>query len=45
MDLLPSLREIRDKLGLTSQSLEPMAVEDIYKPALGAVHLKPESAQ
>ena len=44
MDLLPSLREIRDKLGLTSQSLEPTAVEDIYKPALGAVHLKPGPA-
>ena len=45
MDLLSSLREIRDKLGLASQSLEPLAVEDIYKPALGAVHLKPATAQ
>jgi hypothetical protein len=35
-----SLDEIQEKLGLTPQRMEPKSVEDIYKPALGAVHLR-----
>jgi hypothetical protein len=40
-DLQMSLEEIQMKLGLSAQRVEPKAVEDIYKPALGAIHLKP----
>jgi hypothetical protein len=39
----PSLDEVQEKLGLTPQRMEPKSVEDIYKPALGAVHLRPEA--
>jgi hypothetical protein len=40
-DLQMSLEEIQMKLGLSAQRVEPKAAEDIYKPALGAIHLKP----
>jgi hypothetical protein len=40
-DLQMSLEEIQMKLGLSAQRVEPKVVEDIYKPALGAIHLKP----
>jgi hypothetical protein len=36
-----SLEEIQMKLGISAQRLEPKAVDDIYKPALGAIQLKP----
>ena len=42
-DLRAGVEEIREKLGITAQRLEPKSVDDIYKPALGAVHLKAES--
>jgi hypothetical protein len=42
-NLQPSLDEVQEKLGLTPQRMEPKSVEDIYKPALGAVHLRPEA--
>jgi hypothetical protein len=38
-----SLDAIQERLGLTAQRLEPKSVDDIYKPALGALHLKPEA--
>jgi type IV pilus assembly protein PilM len=31
--------ELEEKLGLTAQRIEPMSVDDIFKPALGSVHL------
>jgi len=37
-DLKSSLDEIYEKLGMSAQSVEPRAVDDIYKPALGAIH-------
>jgi type IV pilus assembly protein PilM len=37
-DVRASLAELQDKLGLTPQRLEPKAVHDIFKPALGGVH-------
>jgi hypothetical protein len=40
-DLQMSLEEIQMKLGLSAQRLEPKTVDDIYKPALGAIQLKP----
>jgi len=39
-DLQMSLEQIQEKLGLSAQRVEPKSVEDIYKPALGAIHLK-----
>ena len=30
--------ELQEKLGLTSQRLEPKEIDDIYKPVLGGVH-------
>jgi hypothetical protein len=42
MDLRLPLEEIETKLGLTPQSLKPTDIEDIFKPALGAIHLRPE---
>jgi hypothetical protein len=42
-DIRESLEQIRTKLGLTADRMEPKAVDDLYKPVLGAVHLKPES--
>jgi hypothetical protein len=41
-DLQTSLQEIEVKLGLVPQRIEPRSIEDIYKPALGAIHLRPE---
>jgi hypothetical protein len=40
-DLGRSLHEIREKIGLIPQQVGPQTVDDIYKPALGAIHLKP----
>ena len=42
-DLREPAEEIRQKLGLAAQRMEPKTVDDIFKPVLGAVHLKPES--
>ena len=42
-DMRSALAEVQEKLGLTPQRIEPQSVEDIFKPALGAIHLKPES--
>jgi len=42
-DLRESLELIRIKLGLTAERMEPKSVDDIYKPALGAVHMKLEN--
>ena len=39
----PALDELHEKLRLTTQRIEPRSIEDIYKPALGAIHLKPEA--
>jgi hypothetical protein len=41
-DLRYSLDEIQQKLGMTPQRIDPKSVDDIYKPSLGAVHLKSE---
>ena len=38
-DLRPSLNEVQEKLGLAPQRIEPVSVDDIFKPALGSVHL------
>jgi hypothetical protein len=37
-----SLVEVKKKLGLIAQRMEPKSVDDMFKPALGAIHLKPE---
>jgi len=42
-DLRGPLDEIQEKLGLAAQRVEPKSVEDIYKPALGAIHLRAEA--
>jgi hypothetical protein len=39
----PDLDEVHQKLGLQAQRVDPKSIEDIYKPALGAIHLKPEA--
>ena len=39
-DLRAPLEEIHGKLGLAAERIEPKSVEDVYKPALGAIHLK-----
>lgn len=41
-DLRDPAEEIRQKLGFAAQRMEPKTVDDIFKPVLGAVHLKPE---
>jgi len=41
-DLRAPLEEIQEKLGLATERLEPRSVEDVYKPVLGAIHLKSE---
>jgi len=41
-DLRLPLTEIQIKLGFTAQRVDPEGVEDIFKPALGAIHLKGE---
>jgi type IV pilus assembly protein PilM len=38
-DIRLSVAEVQEKLGLFAQRLEPRSVDDIFKPALGAVHL------
>ena len=38
-DIRRPVAEIQEKLGLFAQRLEPHGVHDIFKPALGAVHL------
>jgi hypothetical protein len=43
-DLQALLAEVEEKLGLRAQRLEPRGIDDLYKPALGAIHLKPETA-
>jgi type IV pilus assembly protein PilM len=42
-DLQSQLDEIRDKLGWVPERLQPMTVDDIYKPALGSIHLSWQS--
>lgn len=42
-DLREPAEEIRQKLGFVAQRMEPKSVDDIFKPVLGAVHLKSES--
>ena len=42
-DVRMELEEIQRKLGLSAQRLEPKVIEDIYKPALGAIHLKADA--
>jgi hypothetical protein len=37
-DVRASIQELQEKLGLRPDRLEPKAVEDIFKPALGGVH-------
>ncbi len=41
-ELRPQLTELQEKLGLAPQRLEPKSVDDVFKPAFGAVHLKTE---
>jgi hypothetical protein len=43
-DVRLELEEIQKKLGLSAQWLEPKGIEDIFKPALGAIHLKAEAS-
>jgi hypothetical protein len=43
-DLRPALEEFEAKLGLVGQPIEPKSMDDIFKPALGAIHLKGEAA-
>jgi type IV pilus assembly protein PilM len=38
-DVGVSLTEIQQRLGLSPQRIEPMNMDDIFKPALGSVHL------
>jgi type IV pilus assembly protein PilM len=42
-DLRPALDDVQGKLGLVPQRIEPKSVDDMYKPALGAIHLKAEA--
>jgi hypothetical protein len=42
-DVRIGLEEIQRKLGLSAQHLEPKGIDDIYKPALGAIHLKTDA--
>jgi hypothetical protein len=41
-DVSEAFDEVQRKLGLTVQRLEPRSVTDVFKPALGAMHLMPE---
>jgi hypothetical protein len=34
-----AISELAERIGMPAVSLEPRNVDDIYKPALGAVHL------
>ena len=38
-DLRPAMAELQEKLGLAAQRIEPVNVDDIFKPVLGSVHL------
>ena len=38
-DIRAALSELQEKLGLSPQRIGPMNVADIFKPALGSVHL------
>jgi type IV pilus assembly protein PilM len=38
-DLRSQLGEVQEKLGWSPERLQPITIEDIYKPALGSVHL------
>lgn len=42
-DLRDSLAELQEKLGLTAQRLQPINIDDLYKPVLGGVHLSWQS--
>jgi len=39
-DLRPALAEVQAKLGLSPEPIEPVILDDIFKPALGSVHLR-----
>jgi len=41
-DLREELEDIYEKLGLSPKRVEPRDVDDLLKPALGAIHLKPQ---
>ena len=41
-DLHSPLLEVQEKIGLSPQRIEPMNVDDIFKPALGAIHFRTE---
>ena len=41
-DLRMSLQDVQEKLGLSPLTIGPADVEDIFKPTLGAAHLKTE---
>ena len=43
-DLQSQLAELQEKLGLSPQRLDPKSVDDIFKPALGAMRLRSEGA-
>jgi type IV pilus assembly protein PilM len=38
-DVRSSISELQEKLGLAAQRIEPVGVDDIFKPVLGSVHL------
>jgi hypothetical protein len=42
-DVSRSLLEIREKLGLSAERMAHESVDDIYVPALGAIHLQPSN--
>ena len=43
-DLRMSLQDVSEKLGLSPLTIGPTDIEDIFKPTLGAMHLKTEPA-
>jgi type IV pilus assembly protein PilM len=38
-DLRPTMAEMQEKLGVPAQRIEPIDVDDIFKPVLGSMHL------
>jgi type IV pilus assembly protein PilM len=38
-DVRPTLAELQEKLGVPAQRIEPIDVDDIFKPVLGSMHL------
>jgi hypothetical protein len=38
-DVRMATSELQEKVGLTAQRIEPVSVDDIFKPVLGSVHL------